>query len=330
MEVCGDGKVSFANGEFCDDGNTAAGDGCGISCRVEAGYTCAQPGMACMLVELCGDGRLALARGEQCDDGNTAAGDGCTTQCALEANFVCPIPGRPCASTVVCGDGRISGGEQCDDRGTGAGDGCGATCQIETGWMCPAGGTCRAARCGDGILVGAERCDDGNATSGDGCSAACVVESPGPTEPSAWVCTTAGMPCVRTTCGNTMREGSEQCDDGNNDLGDGCTPFCREEPVCPGAGGACTTSCGDGLLLPVDIAGGQQCDDGNTVPGDGCSADCKVESGYQCMSMPFTQDPLILPLIIRDFQGRSSDAGTIAQCAATAGCHPDFERYSHN
>jgi fibro-slime domain-containing protein len=303
MEVCGDGKVSFANGEFCDDGNTTAGDGCGTTCRVEPGYTCAQPGMACMLVELCGDGRVALARGEQCDDANTVTGDGCTGQCVLEANFVCPTPGQACVSTVVCGDGRISGGEQCDDRGTAAGDGCGASCQIEAGWSCPVGGTCRAARCGDGLLVGAERCDDGNAVAGDGCSAVCTVESAGPAEDDGWVCPTAGMPCVRTNCGDGMMQGSEQCDDGNVEINDGCTSSCRKVPTCGTGPGACTPPCGDGLLLAADKAAGFECDDGNNQNGDGCSSACKVERGYVCPEDPVNDDAsLRLPVIYRDFR----------------------------
>jgi fibro-slime domain-containing protein len=318
QEICGNGRLSFANGEFCDDGNPTPGDGCSATCHIEPGYSCPEQGKLCTLVERCGDGRLAPSRGESCDDGNTMAGDGCSALCVREANYSCPTPGSPCVSTIVCGDGRLSGAETCDDGGKVAGDGCSATCQVESGWTCPAGGVCQAARCGDGILVGTERCDDGNPTSGDGCSATCVVETPGPTEPNAWVCATPGALCTRTTCGNGVREGSEQCDDGDNDMGDGCTPFCREEPVCPAAGGACTTSCGDGLLLPVDMAAGQQCDDGNTVSGDGCSADCKIESGYACTSTAFTQDPLILPVILRDFKPFN----------AAANAHPDFEQYN--
>jgi fibro-slime domain-containing protein len=315
QEVCGDGRLSAANGEFCDDGNTAAGDGCGATCRVEAGYSCPEAGKACVRAERCGDGRLALAT-EACDDGNTTAGDGCTAQCAIEANFVCPTPGMLCQSTIVCGDRRVTGAEACDDGNTAAGDGCAANCQLEAGWSCPFGSVCRAARCGDGILAGAEKCDDGNANPGDGCSAACVVESPAVNEPNAWVCPTPGQLCQRTTCGNGTREGSEQCDDGNNDTGDGCSPFCRKEPVCPSGGGACATSCGDGLLLPVDIAAGQQCDDGNTVSGDGCSSDCKEESGYKCTSNTVVQDPLILPVIYRDFKAYNETNG-----------HPDFQQY---
>jgi fibro-slime domain-containing protein len=133
------------------------------------------------------------------------------------------------------------------------------------------------------------------------------------------VCPTPGQQCIRTDCGNGVKEGTEQCDDANNDTADGCSPFCRREPVCPSGGGACNTSCGDGLLLAVDMAAGQQCDDGNTVGGDGCSATCMIESGYQCTTVPVTQNPLILPVVYRDFKGFNETGG-----------HPDFERYSGN
>ncbi|RYE92753.1 MAG: DUF4215 domain-containing protein, partial [Myxococcales bacterium] len=130
-----------------------------------------------------------------------------------------------------------------------------------------------------------------------------------------WVCPTPGKPCVRTTCGNGKVEGSEQCDDGDNDMGDGCSPFCRVEPACPAGGGACSTGCGDGLLLPIDKASGQECDDGNTIAGDGCSATCKIEKGYKCTDTATTPgNQLILPLVLRDFKI----------------VHPDFEKFSGN
>ena len=312
--VCGNGVLE--TGESCDDGNAADGDGCSSMCHLEPGYTCATPGGKCTYIGLCGDGKLMVTIGEQCDDGNQAGGDGCSSQCIIETDFVCPTPGQPCVSTVRCGDHRLGGTEACDDGNTVSGDGCSATCQIEAGWTCVAGGVCRAARCGDGIKVGLEQCDDGNAVGGDGCSASCLVELPGPTEGDGWVCPTPGQPCVRTVCGNGVREGSEQCDDGNNNTGDGCSPFCRNEPICPAAGGACASACGDGLLLAVDIANGQECDDGNTVSGDGCSADCKIEKGYTCGRVLDTPNPFRLPIVLRDFK---------AFTELNNGGHPDFE-----
>jgi fibro-slime domain-containing protein len=312
QETCGDAKLSY--GEQCDDGNALAGDGCSATCQVEQGYRCPEVGKKCVLVAVCGDAKLSVADGEQCDDANKTSGDGCSSTCFIEADYVCPTPGQKCVSTIVCGDGRISGTETCDDGNTRIGDGCSATCQIEAGWTCPAGSVCRPTKCGDGIRVGTEQCDDGNTNSGDGCSPQCRVETPSDTEGNGWTCPTAGQACTRTTCGNGTPEGSEQCDDGNNDMGDSCTPFCRKEPSCPSGGGACSTACGDGLLLTADLAAGQECDDGNTLNGDGCSATCKVESGYVCEAIPVVKDPFILPIIYRDFKA-----------AADPGGHADFE-----
>ncbi len=59
-------------------------------------------------------------------------------------------------------------------------------------------------------------------------------------------------------CGDGILDPGEQCDDGNNVSGDGCSATCRWEH-----------RCGDGHLDP-----GEVCDDGNNVSGDGCRSDC--------------------------------------------------------
>ncbi len=321
MPKCGDGALGF--GEYCDDGNTASGDGCSSTCTVETGYTCPTAGQKCTLVTYCGDGVLTVADGEQCDDGNAVGGDGCSATCVIEANYACPTPGQKCVSTVVCGDGKVTGTEQCDDGNLVNGDGCTLGCELECGWTCPAGGRCRATKCGDGLVAGAEQCDDGNNVAGDGCSPTCTLESQPVTKAEGWTCsspTAAGTTCIgpttckTTTCGNKIVEGSEQCDDMNHDMGDGCTPFCRLEPACPAGGGACGGVCGDGLLLPSEQADPTNCDDGNTVDGDGCSKNCKVEPGYQCQNLPIKPNPLILPIVFHDFKGWNEVGG-----------HPDFE-----
>ncbi len=78
--------------------------------------------------------------------------------------------------------------------------------------------------------------------------------------------------CHKTVCGDGIKEGFEQCDDGNLIPYDGCSPTCTIEPKC--AGGTCTAVCGDGLKFPQE-----QCDDGNTITGDGCSSTCTIETG---------------------------------------------------
>src|SRR5438105_3518080 len=66
----------------------------------------------------------------------------------------------------------------------------------------------------------------------------------------------SGGLCVPLACGNSVIQPGEQCDDGNNTSGDGCSADCRS-----------TEMCGNGA---VDPQKGEQCDDGNATDGDGC------------------------------------------------------------
>ncbi len=73
-------------------------------------------------------------------------------------------------------------------------------------------------------------------------------------------------------CGNGIREGDEECDDGNRDPGDGCDADCRSE-----------YACGNGLLEP-----GEECDaselssscvlDGHLAGAMTCKDDCSLDS----------------------------------------------------
>jgi len=169
-----------------------------------------------------------------------------------------------------CGDGMLTSDEACDDGNKIGGDGCAANClAVEPGYSCnPPGAAChQIARCGDGLVAESEVCDDGNAVDGDGCSGRCRLEL-------GFKCDGSPSVCSHTTCGDGMKEGAESCDDGNTVPFDGCSATCQSEPDC--AGGACKSTCGDGLLI------GEECDDGNQKNGDGCSSDCKLEPGFTC------------------------------------------------
>ena len=80
-------------------------------------------------------------------------------------------------------------------------------------------------------------------------------------------------------CGDGVISLREDCDDGNNQNGDGCSASCGIEPGygCTGQPSTCAQTCGNGALNP-----GEQCDDCNGTVGDGCNASCRVESGYAC------------------------------------------------
>lgn len=298
MYACGDSRLGGA--ETCDDGNAVAGDGCDTECLVEEGFVCRTPGSACERSERCGDGVLSPTLGEVCDDGNTEDFDGCAADCStIDVGFVCPEPGAECRLDLFCGDGLVFGDELCDDGNEAPGDGC-SDCTPDAGFECPFVGAPCVPLCGDGLLLLSEACDDGNVDAGDGCSPTCQWED-------GIACTGTGpqYTCHPSTCGDGTREGTEPCDDGNDVIGDGCNPQCLIEPICTAASGACTSTCGDGLLTPSN---GEECDDGDNLSGDGCTAECKLEPGFEC-HLPALGETMTVPITYRDFSES----------------HPDFE-----
>jgi cysteine-rich repeat protein len=365
---CGDGKLDTAAGEQCDDGNNLNADGCSATCVLERCRNgVLDPGEQCdgalgqqpcntqtCLQEICGNGIRdndnATGVHEQCDDGNIADGDGCSATCVREScGDGATNNGEPCdpsdpqfgparcntdCTLTRCGDSKLNlaAGEQCDDGNTASGDGCSATCILERckngvldpGEQCDGAlglqpcnaQTCLQERCGNGMLdndnaTGVhEQCDDGNNLGGDGCSATCALERCGnnvldPGEQCDGLlglqpCNT--LTCLQEACGNGILDNDsatgvhEQCDDGNNLGGDGCSSTCVRERCgndvldpgeqCDGLLGLqpCNTltclqeACGNGVLDNDTTTGvHEQCDDGNNLSGDGCSAACRFE-----------------------------------------------------
>jgi len=295
--------------ESCDDGNTLEGDGCDATCAVEPGFTC--PWEEPCRVVACGDGQAdsypnadGVWRYEMCDDGNTTSGDGCSASCEPEPGFMCFTVGTPCKD-VTCGDGAVDPYYVLIE-GTGGAAGSGGT--TGTGGTAGTGGAgaAGAPQAGAGpvgpyIGYGYEGCDDGNTVSGDGCNATCEPES-------GWICDPPGQPCRQPRCGDGFTDyipggggsggsggttsasagfggsaggsfGSyEECDDGNQTPGDGCSASCGIETgySCPESGLPCKLAlCGDGVVdYPVE-----DCDDGNTQSGDFCDSGCHYEFG---------------------------------------------------
>ena len=134
--------------------------------------------------------------------------------------------------------------------------------------------------CGDKIKLFGEICDDGNSNDCDGCSSTCTGEE-------GWLITITSdhetghyFTTHSPECGDKLKLGVEQCDDGNNSDGDGCSANCSVEEgwtttveTDPESENEFTThsaQCGDKLKLDVE-----QCDDGNLQDQDGCSAACQ-------------------------------------------------------
>lgn len=82
--------------------------------------------------------------------------------------------------------------------------------------------------------------------------------------------------CERNVCGDGVPAHGEQCDDGNDRNGDGCSALCRFETE---------GHCGNGVK-----EGSEECDDGNRVDGDLCANHCllnvcrngRVDVGEEC------------------------------------------------
>jgi len=76
---------------------------------------------------------------------------------------------------------------------------------------------------------------------------------------------------ITSCCGNGTIEGSERCDDGNDDDTDACKSNCT------------WNTCGDGiqLMTPYSFNGQdifEHCDDGNLLEDDGCPSSCHYEN----------------------------------------------------
>ena len=76
-------------------------------------------------------------------------------------------------------------------------------------------------------------------------------------------------------CGDGVVNGTEECDDGNQDNGDGCESNCTNTAVC-----------GDGVVQV-----GEVCDDGNTNDDDQCSGDCQTATPDQVCGNGTVEDP---------------------------------------
>ena len=254
---CGNGRVE--DGEECDDGNMSNRDSCLLDClKARCGDGYVQPGEECepgnpgqppceddcTFSPECGNGMVEEEAGEECDDGNAVNNDDCTNRC----------------QRAVCGDDIIhnlgTGDEICDD---GEDNGyefparCSPTCTIDdhcfNGWWEPEKGeecdsqdkgdesscnrACDFNRCGDGyaylrVLEGTtnpnplHECDDFNEDDSDACTSAC-----------AWNACGDGVVFIRgydelydsNEDGNELDDNPnpvEECDDGNDDPGDGC------------------------------------------------------------------------------------------------------------
>lgn len=251
---CGDLEVTGL--ETCDDGNTASGDGCSDTCKVEKGFNCPNPG-TCVDIDECAEGTDNCPTGTECVN--------------LPGSFTCACgPGQAWDGMMCvngCGDGDLKAPEACDDGNITNGDGCTENCIKEPGYFCMGEGP--------GSCVDIDEC----ATMADTCldTENCVNTVGSFT----CECTKAGT----KECSNVCIDVSEDefnCGDCDNV----CLPnqSCVTGTCCPApadalCGGACTDTksdeancgmCGNACMAGGTCVMGTCCELPNTACGTQC------------------------------------------------------------
>ncbi len=272
--ACGNSVVDL--NEECDLGsrNGTYGAQCTTAC-CRPGSTSAR----CQGAQsfYCGDGQIA--GGEQCDLGSqngqyTAAPDS-------SCSFDCKSPGPS------CGDGEVQEGQEACDGNT---ESTSAAVAVDNLPACPSANVCIGGTRAGMICSTTKRCQ-GGPNSGNVCTAAsnCSGWTGGaPGVGLQWIgyclpeadcpdgtCSTITYQTSRTrtcsnacswpnwtectagpqSCGNGVKEGTEECDDGNTKDTDACTGQCKKN------------ICGDGFTY----AGVESCDRGSDN-GKACTA----------------------------------------------------------
>ncbi len=246
---CGNGLIELA--EQCDDGSDADGDGCDHNCLRETFF--------------CGDGTLDV--GELCDDGNSVPGDGCDELCLPESIAQEAEPNDEfylATATGLSGEGSVLFAGSLS---------LGARDRDYYAFSAPPEFTARVLV--TGLLPGVPctslqlqfySYDLGVPQALGPPQDACQSRAVGPLVGGDYLVVLsapqilAGWLSYRLellldppgACGNGVRTGVEECDDGNQAVGDGCNLSCRIE------------RCGNGDLDP-----GEACDSGPS-----CDASC--------------------------------------------------------
>lgn len=230
----------FAPGDCSARSECAGRDGCGCVGGLCVPASC----------NVTGPGELACsAQGLVCHAVRRECVEcGRTSDCPPD--YFCEPDRGECRAVVLeaCGNGVVDAdnGEQCDQS-----DFAGLTCEtlgfgpgtLHCNSKCILGTEgCQRAVCGDGVLNAGEQCDGerlgGRTCESEGlgggtlrCDARCLLDASGCEhfDPGA-------------LCGNDNIESGEQCDDGNLDADDGCSPTCTLEDgwLCDHAGNRST------------------------------------------------------------------------------------------
>lgn len=309
--VCGNGIIQ--SGEACDDADVASGDGCSATCAIESGYTCSGAPSMCSLIPSSGSsadllivsGALpatgtgapledkvllrftATASGESIDlhalrmravTGSGTAmsgfklkkdtnGDSVTDAVVTLASIV--RSGSSDVTLTVSGSNVVTTGSGTIYEVIGSFV---DTPQDPVKFAFASANTpfATAQTYVDASIVG-EDALAGIETNGT-CTTECDIHV---TLAQTTLFTQVDLHGSAPECGDGVIAGTEVCDDGDTDSGDGCSNVCAVEAgySCTGEPSVCTPDpvCGNG-----NVESGEDCDDGNSLNTDACTNVCEL------------------------------------------------------
>jgi cysteine-rich repeat protein len=242
-DTCKGGVCAAGVALGCDDGNPCTTDGCDpkTGCTKASNVAPCDDGNACTQKDTCNFGDCQGIP-SACTDGNPCTDDACSAikGCVSTANTAVCDDGSACTSGDVCAGGACAGKAiACDDGNPCTTETCDKLkgCQsaansnaCDDGNACTASDTCT----GGGCVGKTVTCNDGNLCTQDSCDKVqgCVAKvmadgADCSADGTKWC---QSQVCVaKPSCGNGIKEGSEQCDDGNKTDGDGCSAQCTIE-----------------------------------------------------------------------------------------------------
>ena len=208
----------------CDDSSVCTKDWCDmeLGCQHSPLTGPCSDGTDCTVGDACANGVCIPGPLLDCEDGNSCTIDSCHPQLGCEH-----VPNAdPCDDNDACtvgdvcsgGDCQPGGAKDCEDNNVCTGDSCAPdkgcvyvlnTLPCDNGNGCTENDVCAEGECTAGPQID---CDDSDPCTNDTCTAeqGCLNEE--------------FFPC----CGNGIKEGGEECDDGNHVGGDGCEEDCTE------------------------------------------------------------------------------------------------------
>ena len=233
-DYCNLGECVGAATLVCDDLNPCTNDLCDpkVGCEHVPNSAPCSDGNACTTDDICSGGVCVATVSVDCDDDNPCTHDTCSVAdgCVNTPQDGGCSDDDACTLGDFCEEGECQSGAEalaCDDENGCTDD----SCDGDSGCVY----TANDAACDDSnACTENDTCGDGSCKPGSAkvCPSdndACTTDSCDPTQGCIY---TAITPC----CGNGSKEGAEECDDGNNANGDGCSSQCKSEASCTDVG----------------------------------------------------------------------------------------------